>query len=77
MALRGLYGAERGSEGALRASVAEEESRLDAVWTSLGENERHELDQIATQKLGVLARTGRAHGALLAMRRNLLRERGL
>ncbi len=47
------------------------------MWEELGDLERQELEAVALARLGVLARTGRAQAALVAMRRNLLRERGL
>lgn len=57
------------------ASQEEERARLDQVWEQLDEAQRQELDREASQRLGVLGRSGKAQGALMAMRRNLLRER--
>jgi hypothetical protein len=57
------------------ASQEQESARLDGMWERLGEAERGEIDRQASQRLGVLGQPGRAQGALMAMRRNLLRER--
>ena len=67
--------AEKAATGQRRASAELEESRLDVLWSELGAEEQENFDKTARERLGVLARTGRARAALVAMRRNLLREK--
>ena len=59
-------------EKALQEAEAE---RLDKMWEKLDVATQQKIEDEARQKLGVLGRSGRAQGALQAMRRNLLRER--
>ncbi len=58
-------------------SVSQEKETidLDALWEKLDPEARMSIEDQATERLGVLGRTGRAQGALVAMRRILLRER--
>lgn len=58
-----------------KASQEEEERHLDAIWETLDPISQRTLENEARQMLGVLGQTGRARGALQAMKRNLLRER--
>lgn len=52
-----------------------ENAQLDAMWERLDAPTRERLEREATEKLGILGRTGRAQAALVAMRRAVLRER--
>ncbi len=64
-------------EAAARAetlSVEQQTAQLDEAWERLPQSERDRLEAEAIDRLGVLGRSGRAQGALIAMRRNLLRE---
>lgn len=58
-------------------SVSQEQETidLDALWEKLDPEARMSIEDQVTERLGVLGRTGRAQGALVAMRRILLRER--
>ena len=62
------------SEAALEQSALDESARLDALWNSLGEDERRRIESQARERLGVLGMAGRAPSALEAMRRTLLRD---
>ncbi len=44
------------------------------MWEKLDAKTRERIEAQAKERLGVLGQTGRAQGALTAMRRNLLRE---
>jgi hypothetical protein len=58
-----------------KQEVAEQEaSQLDVIWEKLDPKTRQRIETEAKERLGVLGQMGRAQGALLAMRRNLLRE---
>ena len=57
------------------ASQEAEAERLDAIWATLDVSSQESIESEARQRLGVLGQSGRAQGALQAMRRNLLRER--
>jgi hypothetical protein len=57
-----------------KASSQQESVHLDALWEKLDDESRLRLEKEATARLGILSQSGRAQGALLAMRRNLLRE---
>lgn len=72
---RARKAAQRAAEGLKRAAAQEDEARLDAVWDGLDPSERERLEAQARERLGVLGIAGRSQGALLAMRRNLLRQK--
>ena len=72
---RAQKAAQKAAEGLQRASAQEDEARLDAVWEKLDPADREKLESQARERLGVLGLTGRAQGALVAMRRNLLRQK--
>ena len=57
------------------ASQQAETEKLDDIWETLDASTRESIENQARQRLGVLGQSGRAQGALHAMRRNLLRER--
>ena len=56
------------------ARQEQEASELDALWEQLDGPARERIDAQARFRLGVLGQAGRAPAALMAMRRNLLRE---
>ena len=58
-----------------KAALEADQQRLDALWEQLDDSTRESIEVQARQRLGVLGQSGRAQGALVAMRRNLLRER--
>lgn len=58
-----------------KVSQQADAERLDALWATLDVSTQQNMESEARQRLGVLGQSGRAHGALQAMRRNLLRER--
>ena len=72
-----LKAAQRAATAQQRASQKVEEEKLDVLWEHMALAERQKLDAEARARLGVLGQTGRASGALRAMRRNLMREQGL
>ena len=74
---RAQEAAQRASTAQQRASQKVEEEKLDVLWEHMVLAEREKLDAEARARLGVLGQTGRALGALKAMRRNLMREQGL
>lgn len=57
------------------ASQEQENARLDKLWEQMEATARHEIEREAKHRLGVLGQSGRAQAALVAMRRNLLREK--
>jgi hypothetical protein len=52
-----------------------EVAQLDVLWEKLDAKTRERIETQARERLGVLGQTGRAQAALVAMRRNLLREK--
>lgn len=52
----------------------EEATKLEALWAEMPTEAREHIEQEAKLRLGVLGTSGRAHAALDAMRRTLLRE---
>lgn len=70
--------AEQSTARQKKQAVAQEEAaHLDALWEELDAATREQVQRQARHRLGVLGQAGRAPAALVAMRRNLMREQGL
>lgn len=71
---RARAASQKEEEDAKQAASDQENLALDAVWKKLDASTQEHIEAEAKNRLGVLGQTGRAKSALLAMRRNLMRE---